>query len=381
MKLDLHRVIELFQKSFSASLSDKEKEDLDDVLQNDYLKEAYNQLSDETFVLDKFREFDAYEYIPAFNKLKTFRRYTRVRRWITWGASVAAVLVLVFVFVYRWERQNEERIAKITQHVVLPGNNAAILKLADGRMVEIGKQPLELKEVKGSVVKYENGRLSYSSGKEGIIKDVYNELIVPIGGECHILLDDGTEVWLNAGSRLTYSVAFLGEKRKVTFSGEAFFEVKKDSRPFIVSMETGDVTVLGTSFGIRAYPGEMDYTTLVTGKVCFQSKENESVILSPGEQAVLHLSGRLEKRVVNVEEYVGWKDGLFVFRNETLSEIMKILERWYGVNVIFLDESLKELEYTGNLERYDSINTFLQLLERLKEVHYEMKENTIVLYK
>ena len=148
MKLDLYSVVELFRKSFSTSLSDEEKEELDDVLRDDYLKEAYDQLSDETFVLDKFREFDTYEYRPAFNKLKTFRRYTRVRRWITWGSSVAAVLVLVFVFVYRWERQNEERIAKITQHVVPPGSNAAILKLADGRMVEIGKQPLELKEVK-----------------------------------------------------------------------------------------------------------------------------------------------------------------------------------------------------------------------------------------
>lgn len=85
MKLDLYSVVELFRKSFSTSLSDEEKEELDDVLRDDYLKEAYDQLSDETFVLDKFREFDAYEYIPAFNKLKTFRRYTRVRRWITWG--------------------------------------------------------------------------------------------------------------------------------------------------------------------------------------------------------------------------------------------------------------------------------------------------------
>ncbi len=105
------------------------------------------------------------------------------------------------------------------------------------------------------------------------------------------------------------------------------------------------------------------------------------MILSPGEQAVLHPSGKLEKREVDVEEYVGWKDGVFVFKEKTLSEIMKILERWYGVNVIFQDESLKELEYTGNLERYDSINTFLQLLERLKEIRYEIKENTIVLFR
>ena len=382
MKLDLHRVVELFRKSFSTSLSDAEKEELDETLQDGCLKEVYDQLSDETFVLDKFREFEIYSYKPAFNKLKIYQRHTRMSKWIAWGSSIAAILILVFVLVRPWEYHDEvQELVEVTQHIIPPGSNAAILKLADGRMIEIGEQPLELKDVQGSVVKYENGRLSYSSGEECAIKDVYNELVVPIGGECHVLLDDGTEVWLNAGSRLKYPVAFLGEKRKVIFSGEAFFEVKKDSRPFIVSMETGDVTVLGTSFGIRAYPGETDYTTLVTGKVCFQSKENESVILSPGEQAVLHLAGRLEKREVNVEEYVGWKDGLFVFRNETLSEIMKILGRWYGVNVIFLDDSLKELEYTGNLERYDSINTFLQLLKRLKEVHYEIKGNTVVLYK
>ena len=382
MRLDLYRVVELFRKSFSNSLSDKEKEKLDDVLQNTYLKEAYDQLSDEAFVLDKFREFDTYEYREAFNKLKTFQHRVRIHRWIAWGSSIAAILIMGFLFFYPWEHQdNVQKLAGVTQHIVPPGNNAAILKLADGRTVEIGKQPLELEEGEGSIVKYENGRLSYSSGENRAIEDVYNELIVPIGAECHILLDDGTEVWVNAGSRLRYPVVFRGEQRKVMFSGEAFFEVKKDSRPFIVSMDAGDVRVLGTSFGIRAYPGETDYTTLVTGKVCFQSKEDEKVILSPGEQAVLHLSGKLEKREVDVEEYVGWKDGLFIFKNKALSEIMKILERWYGVDVIFQDEDLKELEYTGNLERYDSINAFLQLLEHLNEIHYEIKENTIILYK
>ena len=223
MKLDLYRVVELFRKSFSISLSNREKEELDDVLQDDYLKEAYDQLSDETFVLDKFREFDTYEYRPAFNKLKVYRHHTLVRRWITWSSSVAAVLMLVFVFVYHWERQGkEQKLAEITQHIVHPGSNAAILKLTDGRTVEIGKQPLELKEAKGSVVKYENGRLSYSSGKEEAIKDVYNELIVPIGGECHVLLDDGTEVWLNAGSLIEVPGGFPWRKRKVIFSGEAF---------------------------------------------------------------------------------------------------------------------------------------------------------------
>ena len=103
--------------------------------------------------------------------------------------------------------------------------------------------------------------------------------------------------------------------------------------------------------------------------------------MTPGEQAVVDISGNLEKRNVDVEEFVGWKDGVFIFKDKTLAEIMQILERLYGVNVIFEDESLKELEYTGSLERYDSINTFLQLLEKLKEIRYEIKKNTIVLFK
>ena len=382
MKLDLYRVVELFRKSFSTSLSDEEKEKLDDVLRDDYLKKAYDQLSDETFVLDKFREFEEYKYKPAFNKLKVYRHRIRIRRWTIWGSSIAAVLILVFVLARPWKYNgNMQEFVKETQHIIPPGSSMAILKLADGRMIEIGKQPLKLEDTQGSVVKYENGRLSYSSGKETTITEAYNELVVPVGGECHVLLDDGTDVWLNADSKLKYPIVFNGESREVVLSGEAYFEVKKDNRPFIVNLESGDITVLGTSFGVSAYPGYPNYTTLVHGSVRFTSLRREQIVLTPGEQAVIDISGSLKKRSVDVEEFVGWKDGVFIFKDKPLAEIMKILERWYGVHVIFQDESLKELEYTGSLERYNSINTFLQLLEKLEEIRYEIKENTIALFK
>lgn len=382
MKLDLYRVVELFRKSFSTSLSDEEKEKLDDVLRDDYLKKAYDQLSDETFVLDKFREFEEYKYKPAFNKLKVYRHRIQIRRWTIWGSSIAAVLILVFVLARPWEYNgNMSEFVKETQHIIPPGSSMAILKLADGRMIEIGKQPLRLEDTQGSVVKYENGRLSYSSGKETTITEAYNELVVPVGGECHVLLDDGTDVWLNADSKLKYPIVFNGESREVVLSGEAYFEVKKDNRPFIVNLESGDITVLGTSFGVSAYPGYPNYTTLVQGSVRFTSLRREQIVLTPGEQAVVDISGSLKKRSVDVEEFVGWKDGVFIFKDKPLAEIMKILERWYGVHVIFQDESLKELEYTGSLERYNSINTFLQLLEKLEEIRYEIKENTIALFK
>lgn len=381
MRRDLYRVMELFRKSFSGILDAAERVELEEILRDGTLHGVYEQLSDEEFIEDKFREFEGFEYKSAFEKLKHYRRRSTIRRWTMWSASAAAVLALcLFLFLPGGKKMEGKNIPVVAEHVIPAGSKSAVLKLADGRVVKIDREPMSLRETGGSVVTYEGGLLSYSSDSL-VSKELFNELEVPVGGECFVRLDDGTEVWLNAGSRLKYPVVFSGEERRVMFSGEAFFEVKKDSHPFVVSMEAGDVTVLGTSFGVSAYPGETDYTTLVSGKVCFQSKENEKVILSPGEQAVLHPSGELEKREVDVLEYVGWKDGLFVFKDKTLSEIMKILERWYGVNVIFQNESLRELEYTGNLERYDSINTFLQLLERLKEIRYEIKGNTIVLFR
>lgn len=381
MKQRLYDIIELFKRSFSPSFSEEEKKKLENVLQDDFLRKAYEQLSDEEFIEEKFREFDGYEYKVAFGKLKQYRRWVFLWRWTAWSASAAAIVALLLLFLLPEEKNVvEKNIPTVVEQVIPAGGKSAILKLADGRAVKIGQKPMNIREEDGSVVTYEEGQLSYSSDTL-VLKELFNELEVPVGGECFVRLDDGTEVWLNAGSRLKYPVAFRKGERKVFFTGEAFFKVKKDSRPFIVSMSSGDVTVLGTSFGISAYPGETDYTTLVSGKVSFQTKSNKKVILYPGEQAVVQPSGILEKRKVDVEEYVGWKDGLFVFKDKTLSEIMTVLGRWYGVDVIFQDETLKKLEYTGSLERYDSINIFLQLLERLKEIRYEIKENTIVLFR
>ena len=379
MKRDLYKVIELFKKSFGNALSDDERQEMDVLLQDNSLRKAYEELFDEAFVTEKFKEFESYEYKPAFEALKKQVYRGRFRRWMAWGASVAAVLVLGFMILENFSLSTGELVV-VNREIVPPGETAAVLKLADGRMVRIGKEPVAIMEDDGNVVKYEDGQLSYTSVNP-MEKELYNELKVPIGGECYVVLNDGTEVWLNAGSELKYPVAFTGKERKVELSGEGFFKVKKDTLPFIVGVETGDITVLGTSFGVTAYRGEVGYTTLVSGKVSFTSKNKESVILSPGEQAVVLLSGEVEVRAVDVEEFVGWKDGKFVFKNKSLGNIMHVLERWYGIKAVFKDEEVKELEYTGSLERYDNINTFLRLLEKLNDVHYEIREDVIILYK
>lgn len=379
MKRDLYKVIELFKKSLGNTLSDEEQQEMDALLQDASLRKAYEELLDEAFVTGKFKEFESYEYKPAFEALKKLVYRSRFRRWVAWGASVAAVLILGFMIRENLKLSTGGQVA-VNREIVPPGETAAVLKLADGRTVVIGKEPVAIMENDGNVVKYENGQLSYTFVNT-VKKELYNELKVPIGGECHVVLNDGTEVWLNAGSELKYPVAFMGKERKVELSGEGYFRVKKDSLPFIVGVESGDITVLGTSFGVTAYRGDIGYTTLVSGKVSFTSKNKESVILSPGEQAVVLLSGMVEVRTVDVEEFVGWKDGKFVFKNKSLGDIMHVLERWYGIKAVFKDEDVKKVEYTGSLERYDNINTFLRLLEKLNDVHYEIKEDVIILYK
>ena len=193
----------------------------------------------------------------------------------------------------------------------------------------------------------------------------------------HFTLDDGTKIILNRNSRFTYSDAYGTDQRKVNLEGEAYFDVAEDGRPFQVITSQGEVTVLGTAFGISSYMDKAEYTTLVRGCVRYTSHTKKSVILSPGEQAILERSGELISRKVEVEEYVGWKDGVFVFRDKPLEEIMETLSRWYGSEVVFRNEEMKQLKYTGSLERYDSINTFLQVLERLQDIHYEIDNNKI----
>jgi len=238
----------------------------------------------------------------------------------------------------------------------------------------------EIQEKGGSTIRMEEGLLSYKQDSVHGDELVYNELNVPLGGECNVILDDGTRVWVNAGSKIKYPVRFAKEKRVVSVKGEVYFDVTKDGRPFVVETELGKVNVLGTSFGVRAYNDEAVLTTLVSGKVMFTSKQGKSVTLLPREQAVASPGGALSKREVNVEEYVGWKDGWYIFKEERLEDVMCTLSRWYGITIFYQNPKVKEIRFTGNLKRYDSIITFLEVLAASEEVKYKIDGDVVFLY-
>ena len=267
---------------------------------------------------------------------------------------------------------------------ITPGGMKAKLILATGKNVLLDTLALEVTTIweAGATIQKSGGVLTYENvGKEDArpMEVVYNTLEVPRGGEYDVVLEDGTRVWLNADSRLKYPVVFPGSERRVILEGEAYFKVKREeNRPFSVEMGGNCIEVLGTEFNVRYYPEEnKQITTLVSGKVKFISEGNKSLVLSPGEQAVLTHEGILSCTSVDVTLYTAWKDGNFVFRKQRLEEVLKTLARWYDVDVFYEDVSRKDVEFTGNIERFERFEEIIDLLRMTGDTDFEVKGKNI----
>ena len=354
------------------------------------LKKVYEQLQNGETLKAAFGEYKDYSSKKAYQSFlqkigrmeKKERKPSISRVW--WYAAVAVIVLAVGLSFYMsnfYSAVEEKRV------LIQPGTQQAQLTLPDGSIIDVDKKEVNV-VVDGVQVKYKKGVLSYQptvttqheeeSTEEKPVKS--NELVIPRGGENTVILADGTTVHLNAGSKLTYPVRFAGKRRVVALEGEAYFDVVKDeTRPFIVQTHLGEVTVLGTAFNINAYTDASVYTTLVHGKVQFSSSSIRTIILSPGEQAVVSANGS-EKRMVDLDEYVGWVDGRYVFNNRPLGEIMQTFERWYDIQVYYETPHLRDITYSGSLKRYGTINSFLDALELTGDLTYKISGRNILIY-
>ena len=224
-------------------------------------------------------------------------------------------------------------------------------------------------------------RLSYI-GRQQTGKIQYNILQIPRGGEYSVTLQDGTVVNLNSASELRYPVQFAGTERKVFLTGEAYFQVTKDTaHPFRVESEAQVVEVLGTQFNVYAYGHEeQTYTTLVEGKVAVTaSASGQHVQLMPGQQASLgRQGGEIVVGEVNIQQVVDWKNGMFVFDDLSLEAILRKVARWYDVEVFYRNQQAKAIVFKGNLPRYGELPELLKVLENSSEVHFSLKGNTLI---
>ena len=379
MKRDLYSDASLLKRLLVEDLSEDDKQKILRLLEERGLSDVYKEVKESSYVKDRFSDYEKYSAKEAYQLfLKRQKRKRSVLRVLPWMA--AAVLLGVFWGGY-WLFLDDQVVKDdVREFVISAGMTQARLTLADGRVVNISQIDTLIEE--GVAVEYKDGELAYKETTS--IRDVvYNELEVPLGGECTILLNDGTRVWVNSGSKLKYPLSFVDKERCVYLEGEAFFEVEKADKPFIVKNFLGDVRVLGTAFGVTAYRVDsVGYTTLVRGSVCVKNNLSDSLIIYPGEQVVSLRDGKMIKRDVDVEEYVGWKDGAFIFKERRLEDIVKILERWYNIHVVFQDDELKDFLFTGYLDRYKDINVFFNALRRTGKVEYKFSEpNMIILMK
>jgi transmembrane sensor len=316
---------------------------------------------------------------------KTYPEPARIVKLKWWWAAAAVVLLAVGVgtFINKSEQPQQvvDAITKPAVKPIKPGTNTAVLTLADGSTIILDKTANGLVARAGntSIKKLKNGQLAYSANGVGTAVDpnALNTISIPRGGQYTVTLPDGTNVWLNSESSLTYPVAFTGDQRKVILKGEAYFEVAKNKKmPFIVHTDRADVNVLGTHFNVNAYADDSDVkTTLLEGSVRLSGK-GTSALLVPGEQGIVDLDG-ISKKKVNLNQVIAWKLGYFVFRNNNIQDIMRQVSRWYDVEVEFRG-NMAGKTFGGTYSKNKDINELLNGLELTGLIHFKIEGRRII---
>lgn len=315
--------------------------------------------------------------------------YDQKSRRMTLRWSVAAsIILLVGLFVGRTingVRDMREK-SLLTANTMQPGKSKAILVTADGKKVSLEQdRDLNIQLNERVWVAATGEGIVYEENGTGGVREEYNTLSTPVGGEYALTLADGTKVYLNADSELKYPVEFLDGKRVVDLKGEAYFEVQRDSvHPFVVRVNGAEVQVLGTSFNINAYgdDGRM-YTTLVNGSIRFFSgKSGQEKVLTPGMQSVMSLeTGEFRLVEVDVEPYIAWRKGRFVFRSMTLDLLMRQLQRWYDFDVFYQNPDLKEYAFRGVINRDMELDKVLSVIAATTNVDFKVQGKVITIIK
>ena len=220
----------------------------------------------------------------------------------------------------------------------------------------------------------------YNAPIDPDLQIVYN----PKGEKSDLILPDGTKIWLNSESTLSYSRRFDQSERSVYLKGEAYFDVKRnDSVPFIINTSELKIKVLGTSFNVSAYPDDENVTTtLVNGAVAIEAltiDQKEDIILNPSEQANFSKADKnFELEKVDIELYTSWKDGRLIFKDEKFEDVATKLERWYNINIMLLDENIKNERFTGKLE-YETLEQLLEMVNMTTPIHYTISGDKVLI--
>ena len=378
----------LLIRYFDGTATADERDRLSQYLVDEPGDEAWMEMMEEMMVSEApMTDYEPAEWGPFVedlrkrNKEKDASRTGRVVT-IRWWAAAAAVLLLLAGGTWWWMSSRRDggkgdATPLVAKKDVPPGGHHAVLTLSNGRSIVLDSavNGMLVQEGNAQVHKLSDGRLAYSGKENGGTTILYNTLSTPRGGQYQLTLPDGSQVWLNAASSITYPTSFAGGERMVTITGEAYFEVVHNARqPFRVRTGEQVIEDIGTSFDVNAYADEpVIRTTLVDGKVKV-SKGNASHVLSPGEQVSWQGTGGFGPVLhADVQQVLAWKNGIFSFRDADLSTVMRQLARWYDIEVEY-EGPVPAGTFDGEIGRSLTLNQVLQGLAQTR-IHYNIINN------
>lgn len=383
----------LISKAIRGKLTAEEEQRLQAWLnEKDGNRQLYNKLLEEAAdpaTATQWLDGDRDEVLQRIKRHRRTGHKTepgRVGRYRKLGIAVAAAAILAAVSVLY------PRVAKppLPAHELKqaahtpdlhPGGNVATLTLGNGSVIALNKQANGTLASQGNttILKPDSGSLVYNA-QGNSQKILYNRITTPRGGRYKVTLPDGSRVWLNAGSSLRFPTAFRGGERKVTLTGEAYFDIiSYPDQPFIVETDNIQITELGTQFNIMAYDDEPAVkTTLIDGAVKV-GKGAVSVILRPGEQAQagINIKG-IQVKSVDTAEAVAWKNGLFLFHGTELKEVLRQLTRWYDIDIVYNGKD--NVHLNGMISRRASLSAVLDLLKTASNLTFKKEGNTITVF-
>ncbi len=381
-----YRIIELIKRHFAGEITREEEIELFEWIQQNPNHQVFFDVRSMEIENRKrkevFAEIDEEKALRFFERKIGFRHQVSVSRWVGYVAAVAACAIVLSVLCLP---SRDGLLGEQESVAMIAGKKQATLILSGGQSVVLDKQDTlnEILVNNGVKALDEKGALIYQDHSDKVVKRQYNELVTPRGGEFRVTLSDGTVVYLNADTRLKYPVTFVPDKREVHLSGEAYFEVAKDSlRPFYVITDNVKVKVYGTAFNVNTHRKGFVRTTLVNGKVGVTIvSTGQEMMLKPNQMLEYDSgTGSVELKDVDVYTYTAWKSGEFVFVNDRLEEIMEQLSIWYDADIFYANEELKDLRFTGDATRFTQVRDILSILEKTGSVVFGVKGRTITVY-
>jgi transmembrane sensor len=393
------RVVDLIEKHLNGELSDAEKQELASwENQSESNRRIVRHLTDNSHL--KHSISDSYPDEKKDRVLASIHsmieadqgevakvRMMTIRRLMSAAAIIGLIACIAYFTMYNHKPQPvaQTKVPSGTTDLA-PGRDGAILKLSNGQEIVLDNAANGDLAQQGSASIIKNGSVLVYNGKKEGAEVLYNTLSTPAGRQFQLVLPDGTRVWLNSASSITYATLFNGNERNVTVSGEAYFEVTKDAtKPFRVhiassvnGMSETVIQVLGTHFNINAYGDETPIkATLLEGSINVKTGKN-STVLKPGQQALVETSQIDVNLEADVAKETAWKNGLFNFNNEKLKSIMPQISRWYDIDVLYENKDVQNILITGEIERKANLSEVLKILTYLK-IDYKLEGRKLIL--